>query len=170
LIEWAALEERARQAQAEGRRCIVGGLIVNDDGDLFVYQRSFQRRLLPGCWDIPAGHVEPGESLREALAREVYEETGWMLAHVSRLVEVFDYEARDSAGEFVARRVFDFLIEVSGDLERPRLDPAEAERFRWLGAHDLEILKENRQPEHGSMIVRLVAKALQLHAERFVAS
>ena len=27
-------------------------------------------------WDFPGGHIEPGESLEEALIREIYEETG----------------------------------------------------------------------------------------------
>ena len=162
---WASLEGQARQAHAEGRACIVGGLIVNTDGCLFVYQRSYQRRLFPGCWDIPGGHVEPGESLQEALAREVYEETGWTLARVIDVVEIFDYEVTDSAGEFVARRVFDFLVEVSGDLERPRLEAWEATRFRWVGPGDVEVLKENRPPDDLTM-VRLVRKALKLHAAR----
>jgi 8-oxo-dGTP pyrophosphatase MutT (NUDIX family) len=103
--------------------------------------------------------------LREALAREVYEETGWTLSRVVGVVEIFDYEARDSAGEFVARRVFDFLIEVAGDLGRPRLEPGEAMGSLWAGAADMERLKENRPPEDDTM-VRLVRKALELHAVR----
>src|SRR5207249_4176394 len=95
----------------------------------------------------------------------VYEETGWTLARVIGVVEIFDYEVTDSAGEFVARRVFDFLIEVAGDLEHPRLEPGEAIRFLWVGAADLEVLKENRPPEDLTMI-RLVRKALHLHAAR----
>lgn len=166
--EWPALEEQARQARAEGRGCIVGGLIVNDGSRVFVYQRSRQRRLFPGCWDIPGGHVEPGERLREALAREIYEETGWELARVIAVVEVFDYEVRDAAGDRVARRVFDFLIEVAGDLEQPRLEPDEAIRCLWVGAADLEVLMENRPPEDLTM-VRLVGKALQLYGARLAA-
>src|SRR4051812_21424039 len=33
-------------------------------------------------WDIPGGHLEPGESPEEALHREVMEETGAHLIHV----------------------------------------------------------------------------------------
>ncbi|WPO69906.1 NUDIX hydrolase [Streptomyces sp. KN37] len=42
------------------------------------------RRLFPDCWDIVGGHVEPGESLLDTLAREVAEETGRHLRRVRR--------------------------------------------------------------------------------------
>ena len=161
--EWGELEEQARQARVEGRGCIVGAHIVNSEGCVYVHQRSLERLLFPGWWDVPAGHVEPGESLHEALAREVYEETGWTLAQVNALVEVFDYELPDRNGEIVTRRVFSFLIDVTGDLERPQLDPAEASRFLWVDSSNLEIVKENRPPDDNVM-VRLVRKAMQLHA------
>lgn len=36
--------------------------------------RSASRRWYPGVWDLPGGHVDPGESTVTALARELREE------------------------------------------------------------------------------------------------
>ena len=36
-------------------------------------------------WLLPGGGVDPGESTLPALHREVWEETGWQVAHVRRL-------------------------------------------------------------------------------------
>lgn len=36
-------------------------------------------------WDIPGGHVEPGEQLEETVRREVHEETGALLASLHLL-------------------------------------------------------------------------------------
>lgn len=57
------------------------GLIF--DGDRFLMTRLNARG-----WDIPGGHIEPGESPRTAVIREIYEETA---VHV-RDLQLFAYE------------------------------------------------------------------------------
>lgn len=51
----------------------VGALIVDDDDRLLLVRRS--RDPGKGCWGLPGGFVDRGESVEAALAREIVEET-----------------------------------------------------------------------------------------------
>jgi mutator protein MutT len=51
---------------------IVGALLVNEQGEVFVARFS----KIAGHYAIPGGHVEYGETVAEALVREMREETG----------------------------------------------------------------------------------------------
>lgn len=50
-----------------------------------------------GHWGLPGGHVDPGESVAEATAREVREETGFDV-EVGRLIGVYSDPARQTVG------------------------------------------------------------------------
>jgi 8-oxo-dGTP diphosphatase len=51
-------------------------LIINDAGEVLCLRRSANDADRAGGWDFPGGTLEPDEGFREALAREVKEETG----------------------------------------------------------------------------------------------
>jgi 8-oxo-dGTP pyrophosphatase MutT (NUDIX family) len=148
------------EAEAAGRQCIVGGLIVNDEGRVFVQKRALSQRRFPGGWDIAGGHVEPGETLQAALAREIHEETGWNLVSILRLVDTFDW---DDPAHGAPRREFDFVVAVDGDLDRPRLEESKFTEWRWVGLGDLDLLAEGRPPDD-RVIFHLVRRALEAAA------
>lgn len=119
-------------------RRVVGALIRDPYDRIFVQRRSAGRRLFPGCWDVVGGAVEEGESLLDALRREIAEETGWRLSRVL---------ARVSHEEWTANGVrhieWDYVVEVDGDLASPELERDKHTEFAWLAAGDAPLLDEN---------------------------
>ncbi|MBM0226819.1 MULTISPECIES: NUDIX hydrolase [Micromonospora] len=135
----------------EPLRC-AGALIVDDDGRIFIQRRSPDRAVLPNCWDIVGGHLEPGEGVEDALRREVTEETGWSVSHVLGLVGEYRWTGDDG----LERLESDFLVRVDGDLSRPRLEVGKHTEFRWLGEEDVALLDEHRHVNDG--LIRRIAE------------
>lgn len=50
-------------------------VLRNDKNEILLQQRS-GTGYLDGYWDLPSGHVEQGESLRDTATRELFEEVG----------------------------------------------------------------------------------------------
>lgn len=148
-----------KRAEAEGRQCVVGAVVINARNQAFVQKRSANRRLLPNCWDVLGGHVEPGETIEAALRREIREESGWELSRIVRTIYELDWETEQ--GEKMHE--FDFLVSVSGDLEHPQLEWTKNSEFRWLGLAEIEILKENRPPDDEA-VYEIVKKGLEIAA------
>jgi 8-oxo-dGTP diphosphatase len=134
----------------EPLRC-AGALVVDDDGRIFFQRRSPDRRLFPNTWDIVGGHLEPGESVEDALRREVEEETGWTVSVVLGTVGEYTYTGDDG----VDRVETDFLVRVDGDLGRPRLEPGKHTEWRWIAESDVAVLDEHRDVNDG--LIRRIA-------------
>lgn len=137
----------------------VGALIVDAHGRAFVQRRSRSRRTFPGIWDIVGGHIEPGETPQQALAREIEEETGWKLRRIGAQISDWEWQ-HDGA----AQRELDYLVEVDGDLSAPRLEADKHDAFAWLGPGELERMMEGRT-DGDRRLLQIVARALAVAQE-----
>jgi nucleoside triphosphatase len=75
----------------EIKRTIVSAVIISSDGKILMGRKDPARGgVYPDCWHIPGGGVDQGESLEQALIREVREEVGINLLeeHLSPLPEI----------------------------------------------------------------------------------
>lgn len=51
-------------------------IVRGKEGRILLIKRASRAATDPGCWDLPGGKMDYGETLRDALVREVREETG----------------------------------------------------------------------------------------------
>lgn len=157
-IDAEYLAELQKKAEEDKRASVVGALLKNAEGKVFLQKRSPSAEMFPDCWDIAGGHVDPGETFYEALAREIEEETELKLVRILDLIEIFDWES-NKGNKSVMMREFDFTVEVEGDLENPKIE-SEYTGFLWVDKENLIELRINTRPSE-VMIFQLVEKALE---------
>ena len=72
-------EQRGRK-NSGAYRVVVHVCIFNPQGQMLIQQRSEQKEVYPGKWDLSAaGGVRAGETSRQGAEREVWEELGYAL-------------------------------------------------------------------------------------------
>ncbi len=81
---------------------------------------------LQGYWSLPGGLVETGETVQDAVRREVREETGLRVEPVE-LFEIFERIIRDAKGRAEYHYIlFDYVCKVEGGTLRPGGDVSRA--------------------------------------------
>lgn len=109
----------------------VGAVVVHAGAALLIRRG---KEPLRGRWVVPGGSVELGETLEDAVAREVLEETG-ILVRPLEVMKVFDAIERDGEGVRFHHVVVDFRCAfISGALRAG----SDAEAASWVGEADLE--------------------------------
>ena len=108
---------------------IVTGILKCDDLFLII-KRSINDDFYPGTWEFPGGHLEDGETLNEALKRELEEEIGYTLDSIPIITNYFD-EVKIFENKLVHNLEIDFIITVDKTKLNIKLSNEHSE-YKWV--------------------------------------
>jgi len=133
-------------------RPVVGvGAVIVDRGRVLLVRRANEP--LKGQWSLPGGAVDVGETLREAIRREVREETGLEI-EPRDIVEVLDRISSDPDGRTRFHYVLiDFICDPVGGTLCRASDAAEAAWVEIAAVADYGV---------GESVMSVVHKAIAL--------
>lgn len=143
-------------AVSRGIAVTVSVLVVSSDDYVLLSRRPLHMRTFPGTWVPPGGHVESGETLEIAAARELAEETGLILNEEDKLEKMAIWESiyppllfwgtptRHQVVVYFCCQMDRPHNELSDDL---KLDPDEVGMCIWLNKKQAEAVSENKLPE-----------------------
>jgi 8-oxo-dGTP diphosphatase len=121
--------------------------VIERNGRYLLGKRSLHKASAPGYWTPVTGRIEPGESERDALVREVAEETGLAVTPRQKLgtfssrdqsanLHWYEVELLDSNAALLANDEHDALVwvDVAGMRELAPMFPEDLAFFEALAA------------------------------------
>ena len=111
---------------------------TNDDKIVLVKRKNPPYK---GWWALPGGIVEYGETVEEAVKREVKEETG-LEVEIEKLVNVYSDPNRDPRGHFIS---ICFLCRRIGGTLEAATDAAEVSVFPLKEVRNLKLAFDHKK-------------------------
>jgi 8-oxo-dGTP diphosphatase len=112
----------------------VGALIVDDHGRVFLSLRGAKAKNERGLWEFPGGSVEFGETLAEALRREMREEYGIEI-QVGALLDVVDHILSEEGQHWVSPT---FICTITAG-EPHILEPEKCAEIGWFAPDQIPV-------------------------------
>ncbi len=118
----------------EGRPVVGVGAVIIKDGKILLVKRGNEPN--KGKWSIPGGLVNTGESLVDALKREIMEEVGLEI-DVDDVACVSEEVFRDNGNVKYHYIIIDFFANITGGELRVGSDAVDA---RWVKLNEIDSL------------------------------
>lgn len=113
----------------------VGALIFNEEGKILLALRGSKAKNEGGKWEIPGGGVEYGETLAQAIKREIMEEMGIEI-EVVQMLHVADHILEDEGQHWVSPT---FICQIVSGTPTVK-EPEKCDRVDWFSIEEADQL------------------------------
>lgn len=107
-------------------------LILNENNKVLTLRRSEVNDYKPLYWDIPGGTVDVGETVENALEREIKEETSLIIKPIK---PIYVYSNLDQVPKRQTAQIIYLCKYISGEVV---LNPEEHDEFKWVDYNELK--------------------------------
>lgn len=114
-------------------------LVIRCQGKFLLVQRSENDDIFPGYWQNMGGKVEIGETVEEAIAREMMEEVGLELELTPIFLHSYSWKKDDSSPTKLG---LIFLVDLKNNFEDYQVNLCdELEKYGWYSQKEAKTLK-----------------------------
>lgn len=100
--------------------------VLNNQGQVLLQKRSANKKYFPNTWALCTGHVENGETPKEAALRELNEELGVSVS----LEQIFSF----SFGKFDSQNIYFFYVICNLPVDEFSIQEEELSEVQWFFA------------------------------------
>jgi len=119
--------------------CALIYIKTEDKYSVLLTKRSLHSSFLPGCYEIPGGHIEEGEEISDGLQREIREELNLNIK-VGELFDSFTYQ--NKGGEVIE---YIYLATPASPLTDIKIQEDEVDSYIWIKADEIEKVLTNNK-------------------------
>lgn len=105
--------------------------ILKDDNEFLIVKRNENDELYPGAWEFPGGHLENGETIKDGLKRELFEEIGFNEEFDPIITHYYD-EIKNKNDNLIYNLEIDFIINVNKNDINVILSNEHCD-YKWVG-------------------------------------
>lgn len=134
----------------------VGAFIFNDENKVLLTLRGEHAKNEVGKWEIPGGSIEFGETIEQAIKREIKEELGIEI-EVKRMLQLADHLIPDEHQHWISPTYICAIVSGTPEIKEPlkcekigwfTLEEAEKLPLSIITKKDIELLKNQIEPSH----------------------
>lgn len=140
------IELKAETKKLIGKEVIgvgVGALIFNDKDELLLTKRGEKAKNERGKWEIPGGAVEFGETIANALKREIKEELDIEI-EVGEMLRLCDHIIEDEGQHWVSPT---YICKIASG-EPTNMEPGKCDEIRWVSLDEAQQLPLSLVTQH----------------------